>query len=328
MHYKIDELDFKNGSEAEQIRNRKIFEDLKEKTLKGIELSEHEKDFFCLGVKLSKKEDGKVEDYSCCGNYKFKQTYLSYFQDLTGNGIHEKVRNAKIYNPGKYEIRKDLAFLDRISIQWLSVVSKTNHSNSLLQEVSKETRSDLKEIENSKGKLFFRKQKEEYLLRKKAVLLQSKYIYCMALQIFELFDNHEFIFNLNSNEIEINEYSIIHILSRHFAKITKSNPDKSFHNEDFEPRYLSKQIGEIFNKIDESKLYQGQSIHKVFFKYKGTIYQVWINKRVKQIKNTGNVPYYRFETFYPLTDLKELEKLESNFEIKKIEDDLYVYIKK
>ena len=328
MAYNIEDLDLKNDSEEEQIRTRKIFEDLKVKAQKGEELTEHEKDFFCQGVKLSQLDDGKIEDYNCCGNFKFKHTYLSYFHDLTGYGSYQKVRGTELYTPQRPEIENDLKFLESDVSQWNATISKTNHSDDLLQQISKETRNDLKTIEKNKGRLLFRRDKAKYMLNKRATLLQSKYIYCMALQIFEMFDKQEFIIQLNGFNIEINEFSIIHIVNRHYSEITKSNPTKSFHNEDFEPRYLNKQLGVIFNQIDESGIYQGQSINKIAFKYKNVDYQIWINERDKQIKGKGNVKYNRLETFYPITDTSELSKLNSDFALTKINDDLSVYIKK
>ena len=79
MHYKtfdISELTLHNNSEEEQIRTRKIFEILKQKAISNEFLSEHEKEFFCTGVKLSLMNDGNLEDYQCCENPKFKFLYL------------------------------------------------------------------------------------------------------------------------------------------------------------------------------------------------------------------------------------------------------------
>ena len=81
----------KNDSEEEQIRTREIFKNIKERCKKREPVTEHEKDFFGLGVKLSLKDDGKIEDYPCCDNYKFKMIYLSYYHDLSGNGEYEKL---------------------------------------------------------------------------------------------------------------------------------------------------------------------------------------------------------------------------------------------
>lgn len=328
MTFKIEELVLLNDSIEEQDRTRKIFENLKSKAISGEEMSEHEKDFFCQGVKLSKLDDGKLEDYTCCNNFKFKMTYLSYFQDLSGLGQYEKVKGTSIYNPDRKEIYRDIEYLKKESNSWNSIISITNHDNELLQQISKETRNDLKSIEKSKGRLLFRRDKEKYILSKRATLLQSKYIYCMALQTFEMFDRKEFIISLNGIEIEINEFSIIHILNRHYSEITKTNSSKSFHIEDFEPKYLNKQLGIIFQEIDKSELYKNCSIKRVAFRYKSIDYTIWINERTKQIKGKGNVSFYRLETFYPITDQKELSELMANQDLKKINDELSVYINK
>lgn len=328
MPYKIDDLDIKNNSEEEQIRTRAIFEDLKSKAENGEDLTEHEKDFFCQGVKLSQLDDGKIEDYDCCENFKFKLTYLSYFQNLTGFGVYEKVRGTEIYNPERREIDSDINYLKNVANTWNTAISKNNHSEELLQQISKETRNDLKDIEKSKGRLLFRRDKEKYQLDKRKTLLQSRYIYCMALQIFEMFDKKEFLLQLNGEDIEINEFSIIHIINRHYSEITKANPTKSFHNEDFEPKYLNKQLGDIFKTIDESGKFRDCSINKIAFKFKNVDYQIWINEREKQVKGKGNVKFNRLETFYPITEKTELLKLNSDFDFSKINDDLGVYIKK
>lgn len=83
MAFEIDKLQYKNDSEAEQFRTREIFEILKAKAIKKETLRKHEKQFFCMAVKLSHFDDGVWEDYPCCDNYKFKFIYLAYFHDLT-----------------------------------------------------------------------------------------------------------------------------------------------------------------------------------------------------------------------------------------------------
>lgn len=328
MTYKIEELYLFNDSLEEQERTRIIFENLKYKAIKGEELSEHEKDFFCQGVKLSKLDDGKIEDYTCCNNFKFKITYLSYFQDLTGLGQYEKVKGTSLYHPDRKEIDRDIEYLKKESISWNSIISTTNHENELLQQISKETRNDLKIIEKSKGRLLFRRDKVKYILSKRATLLQSKYIYCMALQIFEMFDRKEFFIKLNGFDIEINEYSIIHILNRHYSEITKPNSSKSFHIEDFEPKYLNKQIGAIFQEIENSGFYKDSAINRISFRYKNIDYNIWVNERTKQVKGQGNVSFLRLETFYPIVDQKELSDLIDKFDLKQINNDLSVYIMK
>lgn len=328
MTYNIEDLELKDDSVEEQERTRQIFEDLKSKAINGEFLSEYEKEFFSTGVLLSILDDGELEDYSCCENYKFKIIYLVYFHDLSGFGTYQKLKGTSYYIPGRKEISKDLEFLKEIEIKWQNTINKTNHDNELLQQISKETRKDLKEIEKQKGRLYFRKDKLRYNLAKSSTLLQSKYIYCMSLQVFEMFDKKEFILSLNGEEIEINEYSIIHILNRHYSQITKYNSKKSFHTKEFEPRYLNKQIGEIFKDIDASGCLIGKSINKIAFKYKHVDYLIWVQKKTKQIKGKGSVTYNRLETFYPVTDMKELKQLKEMYNPVQINKDLSVYVKK
>ena len=272
MAYKREELDLKDDSPEEQQRTREIFEKLKEKAIKGEKLSEHEKDFFCLGVKLSQLDDGRMEDYDCCANYKFKIIYLAYFHDLSGLGTYQKVKGTALYSPERQEIENDIAYLTRVESEWRKIVITTNHSSELLQQISKETRQDLSELEKTKGKLLFRRDRIRHIIDRRKIILQSKYIYCMALQIFEMFDEKEFILNINEEEIEINEFSIIHILNRHFAQTTKPDPTKSFHIEDFEPKYLNKQLKDIFEDIDKSELLKGKTTNKIAFRYNNVDY--------------------------------------------------------
>jgi hypothetical protein len=327
MPYRIDELDLKNDSEAEQKRTRDIFEDLRDKTVRSESLTEHEKDFFCKGVHLSHFDDGRIEQYSCCSNYKFKFLYLCYFHNLLGYGSYQKPLGTSTYSPKRGEIENDIAYLSSVSTNWLNQINIQNHTEELLKQISKETRDALKEVEKSKGLLLFRRDKENYLLNRRATLLQSKYIYCKALQIFEMFDRQDFILNLNGQSIEINEFSIIHVLSRHFSQITKQNPTKSFHNEDFDPKILNKQLKAIFDEIENSGVYTDQSINKITFKYEGIDYRVWVNKRTKQVAGTGNVEFNRLETFYPLTDQEEVMDINDNYELHMINGSLGIYLK-
>ena len=326
--YSIDELDLKDNTEQEQIRTREIFENIKGRYKSGEFITEHEKDFFSLGVKLSLKDDGKLEDYSCCENYRFKMIYLSYFYDLSGKGKYEKVQGRTVYEVKEKEKSKDISFLFNVANNWLDTINIANHSNELLKQIAKETRGELKEFEKNKGTLIFQKDKELYKLNKRRILLQSKYIYCTALLIFEMFDNRDFMFQLNGQDIEINEYSIIHILNRHFSEITKQNFTKSYHGKDIKPKYLNKQLKEIMTVIDISKYLEYSNINNVNFRYKENIYTIWINKKTKQVKGKGNVEYNRLDTFYPIKDRYELKKLDDQFDYYQIDESVGVYVKR
>lgn len=328
MAYNINELDLKDDSEKEHKRTRVIFEDLKEKSKRDDILTEHEKDFFCQGVKLSKLEDGKIEDYQCCSNYKFKITYLTYFHNLAGSGTYTKPKGTTLYQPTWNEINKDIEYLKSVSLSWQHQIEISNHSNELMQQISAETREDMRSLDKNRGRLLFARDKEKYVLDRRRIILQSKYTYCRILQIFEMYKAEDFLLKINNKEIEINEASLVHIFNRHFSKITKPNSTKSFHIEDFDPKLLNKQLQSIFELIDKSGLFAGQPIDRIAFKYEGINYLVWINKRTKQIKGRGNVEFNRLETFYPITDSNELQELKTNYDLGKVTEDLEVYVKK
>jgi hypothetical protein len=331
-NYKIEELELKNNSYEEQERSRIIFESLKLKVSKGDALTEHEKDFFCMGVKLSTLNNGKIEDYACCDNFKFKGLYLTYFRNLAGGGTYFKSGpNNSYYKVSSDEANKDLKYLIEKANEWEATINITNHSSSILNSISQETRDDIKTLKNqpefvndqfSLGSFRFR-------YKKWAILLQSKYIYCTALEITEIFGTNDFIIKLNNKDIHFTDYSLIHILNRHFSQITKQyDTKKSFHKNDFYPKLLNKQILNILDLIDKSNLYIGQSLEQLNFQYNNIDYQIWIKERIRQEKGKGNVEYLRLETFYPIEDKAIIEDLKKNFDLEKITDDLQVYIKK
>ncbi len=328
MSFSISELVLENSSDEEQIRTRKIFEALKIKAKNNEFLTEHEKDFFCHGVKLSLLSDGNINDYDCCKNFKFKYFYLIYFKDLLGSGIYEKTKGMYLYKVGKNEVERDIKYLANEEREWLKTIRKENHSNELLKQISKETRDEIKNLKKSEGLLIFNRDKRRFKLQIRSLILQSKYIYLTVLEIFEMFDSDDFVLGLNGQNIEITEYSIIHILNRHFAQITKPTSSKSFHTTDFKPKYLNSQLKEIVSTIDSSGLLTSMPINKVAFRFKEMDYFMWVNKRFKSIKGKGNVEYNRVETFYPIIEKTEKVQLNLEYDCRKINNELSVYVKK
>ncbi len=332
MQYKtfeISELTLHNNSEEEQMRTRKIFEILKQRAISNEFLSEHEKEFFCTGVKLSLLNDGKWEDYQCCDNPKFKFFYLVYFHDLTGGSPFYKPKGTSVIKVDSAEAQLDLEYLYLKAEEWQTTIQKGNHSDQLLQQISAETRSELKNLDNqpefTNDK--FAKGSFRYIYKKRAVLLQSKYIYCIALEIFESLTSTDLVLEINNQIIEFNEYSLIHILNRHYSEMTKQySTNKTFHNEDFKPRILSIQLKEILKDIDNSKVLEMKSIDKIAFKINSVDYLLWTSEETKSIKGKGNVKYRRLNTFYPVTDLNELDKLNTDYELKKISNSISVYV--
>lgn len=328
--FPISELDFKGDTPAEQIRTRRIFEALRTKARQNEFLSEHEKEFFCQGLVLSLHNDGKLEDYTCCDNQKFKFLYLVHYHDLSGA--------SPVYKPNKLLLREteicdeekqeDLKYLYAKSDEWKEVINKLNHSELLLQEISKETRVELSNTPKGNNDDLSRQSAfsdEEIELQ---ILLKSKYLYCIALKFFEKISREDLILELNGQAIEIDEYSIIHIMNRHFAaKTIYYDTKKSFHHADFEPEILNKQLREILHQIDISKLYEELSLDKIAFQFKGTDYQIWTGIKKRHVKGK-EIEFRRLNTFYPIIEADEKGKLFEKYEAAIINEDIKVYIPK
>jgi|GEM_PF-446236 len=331
MAFPIDELQLKNDNEADQLRTRKIFEVLKEKAIKKEVLTEHEKEFFCMTVKISRLNDGVWEDYTCCDNYKFKSLYLAYFKDLKGGSAYYKLDGINLYKVETNEAQIDLEYLYEKSNEWKLTIQKRNHSEQMLQQISAETRTELKHLSNRPEVLngCWRKGSFVYIFKERAILLQLRYSYCIALEIFETLKPGDLILEINATPIEFNEYSLFHILNRHYSQITKQyDTRKTFHNEDFKPRILSVQLKEILRDIDSSKLLQGKSIDKIGFQQNGIDYLIWTGEKVKSLKGQGNVNYRRLNTFYPVSDEAEKNILIATCDLQKISVTLSVYVPK
>ena len=328
-HYDIEELTLKNDSEEEQIRTRKIFEDLREKAVNGKFLLEREKEFLCTCLKLTDYEDdGNPEDFDACSSFVFKQLYLTYFSSALGSAEFYKAHKGTIYIVPEKEKIKDFKYLQRECDRWIKEIEKTNHSDQILQQLASETRTELKNHKKNSGKLFFRRQKERYAMQKDKYILHSKFIYLLVKQVFENHESEDFEFEFLGHNIEIDSYSMIHIINRHYAEIIKENPQKTYHIEDFEPDKIHIRLKDILKRIEHSGIIQPNEIEKLAFEYKNKIYRIWIKKRQKHVKGKSEVEFHRLETFYPIEDDGELTDLSDNYKLMPIDGELNVYKKK
>lgn len=325
MAFSINELDINADSTVKQIRNRQIFEVLKTKAINREFLTEHEKEFFYIGVKFSFLNDGKIEDYDCCDNPKFKFLYLVYSRDIYGFKKHIITKPSK--DIVKKEERKSDLFYLKIKIEeWKSIIKKEVHVEKLLHESAKETRVGIKGLK----KLYKYKNIQgiytaNYIAKENAIILHSKWIYCVALEILEASNPSDFAYELNEIRIEFNENSLIHILNRHFAKILKEyDTKKSFHKEIFIPRILSPQIKKIISIIDNSKFLVGKQINKIAFKFDGQDYIIYTSEK----KRDENTHIRLINTFSPVGNNYEKSILVANYNLEIINHSFSVYVPK
>lgn len=329
-HYPLEELDFKNGSEEEQIRTRKVFEDLKEKASNGETLLQREKDYFCTCLKLSQWDDGNINDYDACKDYEFKDLYLTYFHNNL-EGPFVKVRKGEVIEVPESEKIKDFAYLMSVADNWIKQIEIDNHNDPILQELCIETRRDLKTLSQKFSGInkIFRKQKDDYKLRKDKLILQSKFIYLLVKSVIENNESQDFEIPFSNETIEFTIYSLIHIISRHYAQPIKQNDDKTYHYDHFFPTELHIDLRNILLEIDKLKLIDINKTDNIIFKFKGVNYRLYIQKRFKQIKGIkGNIQIFRVQTFYPLYSDESIEMLNNDYVENKISNDLSVYIHK
>lgn len=329
-HYRPDELDFKDGSEKEQIRTRKIFEDLKQKAIDGKKLLEREKSFLCTGLKVTlKQSDGRPENFAFCDDFTFRELYLTYFHNnLTGPFY--KAKKGKLVQVTQKEQIQDFKKLQIFSNKWQTEIEKTNHKDQVLQELATETRKDLKELDKRYPKLIrkFRRQQDRYRLQKDKIVMQSKFIYHLTKSVIEDYDKSEFEIPFSGQTVELTIYSLVHIISRHYASHIKDRPEKTYHYDHFYPKELHLDLKNILTEIDKINRIDLNHTDNILFEYKEVVYHLWIQKRIKQVKGQGNVSFNRIQSFYPIYDEEKIKEIETNYEKVGLNENLKVYIEK
>lgn len=207
------------------------------------------------------------------------------------------------------------------------------HSEILLKEISIETKKELKALDELPEftNLLFSKGNNDYKNKKKGILLYSRYIYIMAKEILEAGKPKYFVFDFCGFNIEIDEKSLVHILTQHFSPMTRPHkfPVKSFFQMDISPRTIHLQLAEMFTKIEKSGLFNAVAANnpqfKLEFRYKDTPYRIWVNERKKSVQGQQEpVKYLAIGTFHPIEESDELKELE-NMSLNPIDGDFSLY---
>ena len=310
--YSISDLKWKDDSQQEKDRIITIYNELKEKGLKKEFLSEHEKIFIFGTAQLLKGEQKYVHEYSFCDNPKFKFLYIVYSWDITGGSFYNKEKDVNVPTE---EVQSDLKYLISKADEWEEVVLKENHSDQLLLQTAKEARHDLKSLDSQpEFKERFSKGSFRYRYKRWAVLLNSKYIYHFSQEIWETFDFKPFVIQLFGEDIAINEHSLIHIFNRHFLKITKPyDPQKSFHNRNFDYRNIGRDLQLIFNVMSKVSNPLEYNMNNIFFRVRGTIYILYTSVQTKG-ENGFQKKFRRLDSFYPVEKDTNLKSIIENYE--------------
>jgi hypothetical protein len=255
-----------------------------------------------------------------------------------------------IYNPSlkpedckvpKTQTEKEvnLENLEKISQEWMPIIERQNHLDKLLNEIAREFRVWKKKFEKNpvfSGDHFF-KGKFVYRTGIKQLVLLSKYLYLMAKDI--LIYNQGIIKNITFCGIEIwfTEYSIAHIVFGHYGEGVKPRfyGKSHFYNDSrIHPRDVISTIRGILTKISISGIMptpSSEQLRRAFqipIIYNSQPYAIWLKEFQMGQKGKGMVTKVRVESFYPLKEVSEIDKIGRNFEELKIDEELSVLKKK
>ncbi|MNK03963.1 hypothetical protein D3C87_218170 [compost metagenome] len=310
--------------ESEHPRLHKILTDLFQRATDGEMLSEIEKDFICTFYKTAQGDFPPFNIALICAHYNFKFKYFIYFRDLTGGSAYYRPFGTDIKQISIDEANSDLLYLEREASNWEQKLTDKGTTDKLMLEVIREYEYEIKLVQAGSSEYQSNFQfggRRIYDFKKFATVLQSKFIYLTAKEVFETFDPVNLNLTLNGKQIIVNEFSIVHITNRHFAKTVKAHPTtKSFHNESFHPKLLNNQLRAIFTQIENhGGIKNITSLKEIHFKYQDDVYKVYTTDNPK---NQNNI---FLSTFFILEDPNQLQKLANDYDIVNVSADLAFY---
>jgi hypothetical protein len=308
----------------------KMLFEIDDKIKAGIKLNLAEKENYCEAIWIADqngKEGFDMRSEFCCKDYWFKHAWRHYWSDLDGIYTHKNIFTKK--KIPKETVKIDLEFLKKTAVEWQKIIDKTNHKESLLNLISKETRREIRKYnEDPKWHIMgFFCESNEYERGMLIIRLRSKYIYLRVQEYFDKNSNKVQLFQFKNRQIEFNHESLLHILNRHYeASRKQAEREKSLHNEDIHPDEIYRIINLLFIQIT-NQIEKKIDDKKVFFEFKGKKYAIWIKDSHKFIRGTGRTNYQFISTFYPVTQDEELFKIKSNYTILALDEHYSIYVK-
>lgn len=288
---------------TEEERTKRI-EEIEQKWAEKKELTPEDKQFACDGLRFE-----KLLFYPYCVDEFFSRAFLGFHDQLTD--------------------MQQIAF-EGLVREWGNDVNKLNHSDKTLQITVKETRKELKKLSDQFLITDRFYSSEEYEQDKFRLLAWSKYRYLIIQRILETeIKGDAYKLYLNGQEILFDQHSLAHIFTRHYGETMKPYiSGKSHFTKDFYHEEIHLAIEDVFTRIDKSGFYSNESVDKITFRYKGTLYRIYCKPAKKSVKGQGLVHFIRLSTFFPLEEQGMLDELAINFSEKQIDEGLTVFAMK
>src|SRR5690606_35189264 len=125
------------------------------------------------------------------------------------------------------------------------------------------------------------------------------------------------VVEINGQQVLIDGFTYIHTLFRHFSeKIKGHQAGKSYH---FDENIGFKEIPNFLQKAFNCFKNQPESIKfnyvNLFVNFNGEIYAIWLRRITKYVKGKEKKNYYRVQTFYPVENEIELQKVKKHLKI-------------
>lgn len=261
-------------------------------------------------------------------DYIFGVLYRAYHRDLEGEFGIEKFSGDFRFLARVVPIeekREDVIRLNEYCASWAKNFERNNHSDQVLNLVINETMPDLKQLLHLVETRAITQADYDY--KRKGIILLSKYLYLKVKAIEEDYTPEELVIDFNGIKIQIEPWSMVHILNRHYALAAKQlATGKSFHNDE-SIRFFEQpdQLAELLTQIGTAT--RSVDVKYIPFKLNGAIYAVYTEDKVGNRKGE-RYTYKRLQTFYPIESESQLKELEEKYTEIQISDTLSGFISK
>lgn len=247
-----------------------------------------------------------VEDYEQLDVANFLRTHANYFNNL--NGHYPEYDYYGRIPP--QQVVKDLRLINRHCNGWLKELANPNQREELLLMALSETRNQLKALAKYQTTALIGSRLAEY--QKKATVLFGKKAYHLLQEYYEFKDENFIEFEVSGLMIRVDAFGYYHTLTRHFSSLTREHlADKDFHIDNLCHRYMPDNIESILREYDKKENQHLFDNNHLMFSIGGKPYSLWFKRMARPKKGGGETEYYRFQTFYPVSDPEELKKFNS-----------------
>ena len=268
-------------------------------------------------------EPMNIDDFPSLVDFVFESIYILYHGDLDGQYAINDAFGLIPLDKKKEDVRR----LNKFFSEWREVVLKSNHKEALLNEVTAEARKELKLLQKlfEDGQVDYR----EIDQKEKSIVLHSKYLYLNVKEFFEENEGKPVVVKYHDCEIEINTHSLTHIMFRHYAGSVKQfDTNKSFHfDTGLDHKSIPFVLKNILETISSRMVLEKESHNYIAFRHRRNLYAIWIQETEKPFKGK-QVKFNRLETYYPILDQDEINRILTEREELRITPDLSVFRRK